>query len=774
MSVAKITKIFIVLILFTGFNALGQSVGLVLSGGGAKGIAHIGVLKALEENNIPIDYVVGTSMGAIIGGLYATGLSPDEIENVLRDPKFTSYYKGRIPDDYFYYFKKQEDNASILKLSLFKKDSSMVSLSLPTNIVPTQPMDFGMMEYFAKYTAGANRNFDCLFVPFRCVGADIYNNKEKVFDSGDLGSAIRASMTFPFYFKPVEIDNVLYFDGGIYNNFPVDVMRNYFNPDITIGVVVSNYVKKPNSDDLMLQIENLVMGERKEYSVPEDEGFTIKIDFTDVGLLDFERVDDFTKIGYDACYSIIDDIKEKITDYEDSLSLAFRREIYRKTQPNFIFNEISVNGVDGDAKDYVLNTFAKSNNEYNYSIRDLEWEYFKLLADPQIESALPMAYYNDTTGKFGVDFNVKLEKRSNVLIGASISSGYSNQGFIGYSHKLLRGISMLFDANIYFGRLYSSFHVAGRFDVPAYIPFALEADINVNRFDYFKGTTRLFSLDNRPPYIVNNENNTRVDLFTPVSRTSIAKLGIATGFQSLDYFQLRNFAQTDTADNTNFLFTTVHLSFIRNNHNFVQYPNKGAKNVISLRYVRGKETNTPGSTTAETDFYDKNMQWVQVNISTDTYFRMTKHFAIGLQGELMFSNKPFFRNYASSVLSANAFTPTSHSKTIFLNDFRANSYLAIGVKPIVLLSEKLNLRLESYLFAPYTKILREESELNVYTPYESEKLSYIHFMGSMNLVYNTQFGPISFSIDYYNTETVRTYFMFHIGYLLFNKRGVDY
>lgn len=770
------TKIFCVLLFFVVlfFNANGQSVGLVLSGGGAKGLAHVGVIRALEENNIPIDYVIGTSMGAIIGGFYAIGLSPDEMEEILCDPKFSNYYMGRVPDDYFYYFKKLPDDASILKLSFFRKDSNAVSISLPTNIVATQPMDFGMMEYFAKYTAGANRNFDCLFVPFRCVGADIYNNREKVFDKGDLGLAIRASMTFPFYFKPVEIDNVLYFDGGIYNNFPVDVMRNEFNPDITIGVVVSNYVNKPNPDDLLLQVENLVMGERKEYSVPEDEGFTIKIDFKDVGLLDFHRIDEFTKMGYDACYEVMDDIKSKITDYEDSLSLSFRREVYQKTQPDFIFDDITISGVDGEAKEYILNSFSKDHNEYKFDIRELEWEYFKLLSDPQIEAALPTASYNDTTGYFSVDFDVKTEKRNNISVGASISSGYSNQGFIGYSYKMLKGISMMFNANIYFGRLYSSFHTSARFDVPAYFPFALDVAINLNRFDYFKGTTRLFSLDNKPPYIVNYDNNVRADIFTPISRASVLKLGLAAGQQSYDYFHIKNFSQADTADNTKFIYNTIHLSLIRDNLNFIQYPNKGAKNVLSFRYIMGKESNTPGSTTIENSFYDKHMSWVQFNAISDTYLRISKNLALGLYGEFMLSNKPLFRNYTSSILSTNSFSPTPHSKTIFLTDFRSNSYVALGLKPIILFSEKLNLRMESYAFFPYTKILRTEPEEDIYVPHKSEKLAYFHFLGSINLVYNAQFGPVSFSVNYYNTETVRTYFMFHIGYLLFNKKGYDY
>lgn len=763
--------LFLLSFIFTTYSVKSQSVGLVLSGGGAKGLAHIGVIRALEENNIPIDYIVGTSMGAIIGGFYAIGLSPDDMEEILRDKKFVNYYKGIIPKEYFYYFKKLPDDASFIRIPLLRKGKS-TSVSLPTNLIPTQPMDFGMMEYFAKYTASSGRNFDCLFIPFRCVASDVYNNKEKVFGSGDLGMAIRASMTFPFYFKPVEIDSVLYFDGGIYNNFPVDVMRNEFNPDITIGVVVSSYIKKPNPDDLLLQIENLVMGEKKEYSVPEDEGFTMKIDFQDVGLLDFDRIDEFTKLGYDACYKIIDSIKLRVTNYEDPQSLKFRRDIFQKVQPELIFDDIVINGVSGKSKEYIRNSFDLEYN--NLDVKQLEWEYFKLISDPQIETALPIAKYNDSTGFFTINFDVKMEKRSNILFGATISSGYSNQGFIGFNYKFLNNISLILNTNLYFGRLYSSFHTSGRFDIPTRLPLAIDVSLNLNRYDYFKGSTRLFSLDSKPPYIVSYDNNTRIDAFTPVSRLAVAKIGYATGYQSYNYFQVKNFGQNDTADNTMFTFNTFNFALVRDNLNYIQYPNDGAKNVVSLRYILGRESNTPGSTTILTDYYIKKMTWFQFNMLTDTYYRLGKYFSLGMFAELMYSNKPLFRNYTSSVLSIPSFNPVSHSLTIFLNDYRANAYVSVGLKPIILFSERINLRFEAYAFMPYQKVLRAELYPEVYTPYFSERFSYIHYMGSINLVYNTPVGPISFSVNYYDSEFVKTYFMFHIGYMLFNKRGFDY
>lgn len=769
-----IRKIFFpsVFLILLGLNASSQTVGLVLSGGGAKGLAHIGVIRALEENNIPIDYIVGTSIGAIVGGLYASGLSPDEMEAMFKEERFYNYYKGLIPEKHFYYFKTLTSDASAFRFGLTRRDSS-ISIVLPTNLVPTQPMDFGILEYFAKYTAGANNDFDSLFVPFRCVASDIYRNKQVIFKNGDLGSAIRASMTFPLYFKPVEIDSVLFFDGGIYNNFPVDVMRNEFDPDFIVGVVVTSNSEKPDPDNLMLQIENLVMGEEKEYIVPYDEGVTIKIDFENMSLLDFHKADELVMKGYDACNSVMDSIKQRYPyRRQNNEELIAKRKLYQENLPFLLFDKVYIKGLDKKQTEYVNRIFKRKSDKLN--LKQLESEYYKLISDFQIERATPFARYNDTTGFFDVFLDVQKEKRMDVFFGAGISTGYSNNGFVGVNYKILNRMSILLNSNLYFGRFYNSFHLAGRFDFPFYFPLAVDVSANLNRYDFYKGSSPWLSLDFRQPYIVNFETNSRVDVFTPINRFSILKVGYAAGFTNLDYYQVSNFLQTDTTDFTGFTYSTAHFSIVRNNHNYKQYPNKGVRNLFSFRYVFGNETNTPGSTTAAETPFTNEMSWTQFQLLSDSYSRVSKHFTVGLYAELMLTNKPLFRNYFSSLFSAPAFTPTPHSKTLFLPNYRANTYMAVGIKPIIMFTDRLNLRIEAYAFVPYQKILKEEPWDRVYLAHYSEPFSYLHLMGTAALVYNSPIGPLSFSVNYYETESIRLYYMVHLGYIIFNKTGFDY
>ena len=166
-----------------------QSVGLVLSGGGSKGLTHIGVIKALEENRIPIDYIGGSSMGAIIGSLYAMGLSCDEMIAILSSDEFTYWLTGTLEEEDKYFFKEEREGPELLNIPIDTKDS-IAKPRLPMSLIPSHLMDFAFMEIYSAASAAADYNFDSLFIPFLCIGADISNNKEVVFRKGDLAQAV--------------------------------------------------------------------------------------------------------------------------------------------------------------------------------------------------------------------------------------------------------------------------------------------------------------------------------------------------------------------------------------------------------------------------------------------------------------------------------------------------------------------------------------------------------------------------------------------------------
>jgi len=751
------------------YNA--QTVGLVLSGGGSKGLAHIGVIRALEEQGIPIDYITGTSIGAIIGSLYACGYTTDEMEEIIRSPEFFNWYKGKIPAEYHYYFKKPAKHADMINVQFAIRDSSIVPI-LPTNLVATQPMDLGIVELTAEYSAAAGYNFDSLMVPFRCIATDIYNNREVIFRKGDLGMAVRASMTFPFYFKPIMIDSVLLFDGGIVNNFPYDVMQKEFNPDVIIGSAVASSKKKPAEDNILQQIENMILLEDSDYRIPDELGVTISMKFGEVGLLDFHRIDEFTTLGYNCTQIMMDTIKQLISRRVEPEQIIKRREKFKNKVPEFIIDNIYIVGLNDNEKEYVKKEI-KQNKKF-LSLEQFTSAYYRLVADNQIESAMPRAVYNTTTGYYDIYLNVKKNRRYNVAIGALISSGNNNQAFVGIEYKYLSRYSYIANANIYFGRLYSSFDLTGRIDFPLDYPLALKSSISLNRWDYYRSSVLKFFEDVRPPYLIHHDNHIRFDLLTPINSYANLSLGGAFGRITDNYFQINNFLQSDTSDITDFTMGTAHLSVDRNTHNFKQYPNRGTKRQYGIRLYYGNEVNYPGSTSGVNDTISYYHMWLSGRFVNDSYIAMGSNFSLGTYFEIAISNKPLYNNFTSSILSAMAFTPTPQSKTLFLEDYRANAFAAAGLKSVIRFTDRINLRLEGYAFLPYQKILKQDIGERNFKAYYSEPFSYLYYSGVANLVYNTPLGPASISVNYYKKEGAQFYFLFHLGYILFNNRVDDY
>ncbi|MDE5661307.1 MAG: patatin-like phospholipase family protein, partial [Muribaculaceae bacterium] len=265
-----------------------QPVGLVLSGGGAKGIAHIGVIKALEENGIPVDYITGTSMGAIVGGLYACGYTPDEMMALLNSSYFAAMSTGRIDPALSYYFGKPAASPEMFSLPVAigdKKKKGDARFNPQSLIAPT-PMAFGFMQLFSACSAQCGGDFDRLFVPYRCVSSNLSERRSQVMRSGDLGDAVRSSMSFPLVFQAVKIDGDIFYDGGIYDNFQVGVMTEDFNPAIMIGVDVSSTATDGPPNSYMDQLDMLVT-RPQSYDVPADKGIKMRRHLARIGRLDF-------------------------------------------------------------------------------------------------------------------------------------------------------------------------------------------------------------------------------------------------------------------------------------------------------------------------------------------------------------------------------------------------------------------------------------------------------------------------------------------------------
>jgi NTE family protein len=758
----KVIICFSICFYILSFSAFGQKVGLVLSGGGAKGLAHVGVIRALEENNIPIDYVTGTSMGAIVGGLYAAGYSPDEMDLLFKSEDFKLWSKGIIPPRYVYYFKKLDDNPSFIDLDFAKKEDKM-KLALPTSIIPPGQIDFAFMELFSPASALSKNNFDQLFVPFRCVATDIYHNKQVVFRNGDLGMAIRASMTVPFVFKPIEIDSILLFDGGLVNNFPTDVMHQDFNPDIMIGSAVDIKDKRPVKDDLKLQIWNMMV-RKTNYSIPDSLGITIKSPVDRFELLDFEHIDEIEKVGYEAAKTQMEAIKSRIARRSDLEQLTRMREEYRSKSPVMIFNNIQVSGVDGPQRYYVINSIRHKSNTFD--LDELRREYFKILADDKIKSLLPTADYNKTTEYFDLQLKAEQQNPLAVGVGGYFSLSDVNQGYIGLDYRLFNNLPITIQSNIHVGKFYSSFMLGSRFNFTTKHPYSLDLYFIKNRYNYFSGSTELFFEDKRPHYVIRNDDNIQLDISFPARTTSKWEAGINFVNQSNDYYQTTKYSKDDQPDRTTFTAGNVHARFEEKAFNEKQYPTEGEMFKFEAIYMFGTEKEIPGSTSINNSRFRMNHQYIQLELNWEKYYKSSKWLTIGVETDSYFSTKKLFNNYTSSLISAKSFSPTVNSTIRYLPYLRANNYLAGGLKAIIPFSASAHFRFEGYYFQPIEELLSDNSN----HPYYSDKLfTSNQFVGSGGIVIHTPFGPASFLLNYFSSSDPKFYFQASFGYLLFNR-----
>lgn len=753
---------FLFFLLFFSYRAYPQKVGLVLSGGGAKGLAHIGVIKALEENHIPIDYITGTSMGAIIGGLYASGYSTDEMEMLFKSEDFKLWATGVVPTKYIYYFKKLDDDPSLLDLDFAKKEDKL-KLSLPTSLIPSGQMDFAFMQLFAPADALGNNDFNKLFVPFRCVATDIYRNEQVVLKKGDLGSAIRASMTFPFYFKPIEIDSVLLFDGALINNFPVDVMVEDFHPDIIIGSAVDFEDKKPNSEDLLLQIENMMM-RKTNYTVPDSLGLTIKSPVDHIALLDFERFDETEKAGYESAMAMMDQIKSRISARSDLDKLTRDREEFRSKCPTLLFNNIEVSGINPLQGQYIMKSILHSAKVID--LDKLRHEYFKILADDKIKSLRPTARYNKETGYFDLLLNAEPQRPLAVGVGGYFSLTDVNQGFLGVDYRLFNKQSITFQSNIHFGKFYTSFLMGSRFDFPTEKPFSTEFYFTKSKLNYFSGSSELFYEDKRPSYVIRNENNIRLDFSFPARTNSKWILGGNYLYQEDDYYQTNIYSKADTPDQTTFNAGNLHAMYEEKALNKKQYPTEGKSLKLETMYLFGKESETPGTTSPDPIPFYKYHQYLVGHFNYESYFQSSKHLILGVELDSYFSTKGFFHNYTSTIISANVFSPTVQSSLRYLPYLRSNNFAAGGLKAIIPLSPSTHIRLEGYYYQPFQEILPDGNN----KPYYNHNLfTSNQFVGCGGLVVHMPFGPATLLLNLYSQGDPKFFLQASFGYILFNR-----
>lgn len=757
----------LVLALCCFYIAQAQKVGLVLSGGGAKGMTHIGIIRALEENNIPIDYIAGTSMGAIVGSLYAMGYSPDDMEALLRSPDFKRWYSGQVEPQYEYYFKKGRPTPEFLNIRFAFRDSLRAkSLRLPTSMVNPIQMNLVFVELFARSTAACHGNFDDLFVPFRCIASDVYNKKPLVMRNGDLGDAVRASMSFPFVFKPIEIDSILAYDGGIYNNFPTDVMREDFHPDVIIGSVVAANPSKPNENDLMSQIENMVM-QKTDYSIPDSLGIVMTFKYDDVSLLDFDRLDELHDIGYNRTMSIMDSIKSRIHRRVNADNVRLRRMVYRSNLPQFRFRDIYIEGANAQQQAYIKKEFHDDPHEV-FTYEDLKRGYFRLLADNMISEIIPHAVYDPQTDLYSLRLKVKMEDNFSVRIGGSVSTTSSNQIYLGVGYQNLNYYSKEVTIDGQIGKIYNNAQFMARFDLPTRVPTSYRLIGSISTFDYYK-KDKLFSRHDIPSFNSKDERFLKLMVSLPFLANKRAEFSFGIGKLEDNYFQSNVIDfEKDRSDQSMYRLLGGAIGFYGSTLNARQYATKGYYEKLIAQIFTGKEKFIPGNS-PETATWKERQSWLQISYMKEAYHTMSPKFTLGWMAEAVYSSKNFSENYTATMMQACDFSPTPHSELMYNEAFRANQYIAAGIKPIYVLNDMFQVRTEFYGFVPIFPI--KKNSFN--KAYYGKVFSRFEYLGELSVVCHLPFGAISAYVNHYSSPRKEWNVGITLGWQLFNYRFIE-
>ena len=364
-----------------------KKVGVVLSGGGAKGMAHIKALKVIEEAGIPIDYIAGTSMGAIVGGLYAIGYTTEQLDSMVRKQDWTFLLSDRI-------------KRSAMSLT-DRERSEKYTVSIPFTKTPKDAAAGGLMKgqnlanLFSDLTVGYHDSIDFnkLPIPFACVAANVVNGEQIVFHDGILSTAMRASMAIPGVFTPVRQDSMVLVDGGIVNNYPADVVKA-MGADIIIGVDVQNALKKADKlnsvPDILGQIVDITCQSNHEKNVDLTDTY-IRVNVEGYSSASFTpaAIDTLMRRGEEAAkeqWNSLLALKKKIGIAEDYTpkqhgpysSLSNARTVY--------VTDISFSGVEVDDKKWLM---KKCNLKENSDIttQQIEQALYQLRGSQSYSSA---------------------------------------------------------------------------------------------------------------------------------------------------------------------------------------------------------------------------------------------------------------------------------------------------------------------------------------------------------------------------------------------------
>ncbi|MDR0814401.1 MAG: patatin-like phospholipase family protein, partial [Bacteroidales bacterium] len=558
------------------------TVGLVLSGGGAKGMAHVGVLKVLEEVGMPIDYIGGTSMGSIVGGLYSIGYTAGQLETYMLEKDWTNLLTDRVLRKNIVIYEKDDRKKYWLQFPLSQR-----KLKLPKGVLTGQ----NVTNLFTELASPAYReqDFRRFRIPFLCVATDLKTGDEVVLEQGELPRAMRASMAIPSVFMPEEIDGKILFDGGLVNNFPADRIFNK-QIDILIGVDVTE--QHPEG----VELDNM-------YQIAEQVVFMTSIPFKEAGktlckIVIIPEISEYKAASFNATDSlIVRGERAARKQYAELKALADslnKMEIPSSIQPDcaqplpqFHVKKITMSELTSATPNYVLTklgieedsdlTFA----ELNKAVERLKGTLlfasitYHLLPSPDDEQSVILQFdlIEQSNNSFSVGLHYDKEYQAALLLNLTFRNVLLNNS------KAQLNLAVGENPALSFSYLHSpNFRPFGK-DAPKeyrYPEWLFNFDVYQRSYDNYDGKQKVGRFDC-------TEITSGFQLqFTP-TLSSIVGLGVIGDYS----FRKSRYETTRSVANSHYTFLTYQLFYERDSYNEDYFPTTGSYLRFEANYHNG-------------------------------------------------------------------------------------------------------------------------------------------------------------------------------------------
>ena len=544
-------------------------------------------------------------------------------------------------------------------------------------------------------------------------------------------------------------------------------MREDFKPEVIIGSVVAANPGKPKENDLMSQLENMIM-QKTDYTLPDSLGIIMTFKYDDVSLLDFNRLQELHDIGYNRTISLMDSIKGRIHRRVSAENVRLRRLVYRSNLPQFRFRDIYIEGANPQQQAYIKKEFHDEDHEV-FTYEDLKRGYFRLLSDNMISEIIPHAVYDSENDLYSLHLKVKMEDNFSVRMGGSVSTTSSNQIYLGLGYQDLNYYSKEITLDGQIGKVYNNAQLMAKIDLPTRIPTSYRLIASLSTFDYYK-KDKLFSKNDKPSFNSKDERFVKLMVALPFLANKRAEISIGYGKLQDNYFQssVINFDK-DRSDRSTYNLLGGAIGFYGSTLNARQYATKGYFEKLVAQVFSGKEKFIPGNPTETSVTTKERQSWLQISYMKYAYHTMSPKFTLGWMAEMLYSSKNFSENYTATMLQAADFSPTPHSKLMYNEAFRANQFLAAGIKPIFVFNDMFQFRSEFYGFVPIFPI--KKNALN--KAYYGKAFSRFEYIGEISVICQLPFGAISAYVNHYSSPKKEWNVGLTLGWQLFNYRFIE-